>query len=141
MTTQPAPYRRHRFPPKIISHAVWLYNLFSLGLRDIALILAERGVVVTHLIQMPGIPRLPSASTPSSGQLSAELAAPVAEFPLGPWHHLWTFPATPSPHACCKLPAGAGESIPDLATGDARPSHTMSPLRHDNSLQTCPATG
>jgi putative transposase len=27
---------------------VWLYHVFSLSLRDVELILAERGVVVTH---------------------------------------------------------------------------------------------
>jgi putative transposase len=48
MTTQPAAYPRHRFPAEIISHAVWLYHVFSLSLRDVELILAERGVVVTH---------------------------------------------------------------------------------------------
>jgi putative transposase len=47
-TTQPSLYHRHRFPAEIISHAVWLYHLFSLSLRDVELILAERGVVVTH---------------------------------------------------------------------------------------------
>lgn len=41
-------YHRHRFPAEIISHAVWLYHVFSLSLRDVELILAERGVVVTH---------------------------------------------------------------------------------------------
>jgi putative transposase len=48
MTPQPVTYRRHRFPAEIISHAVWLYHVFSLSLRDVELILAERGVVVTH---------------------------------------------------------------------------------------------
>ena len=48
MTPQPASYPRHRFPAEIISHAVWLYHVFSLSLRDVELILAERGVVVTH---------------------------------------------------------------------------------------------
>jgi hypothetical protein len=48
MTTQHSVYRQHRFPAEIISHAVWLYPLFSLSLRDIELILAERGVMVTH---------------------------------------------------------------------------------------------
>jgi putative transposase len=43
-----ATYRRHRFPAEIISHAVWLYHVFSLSLRDVELILAERGIVVTH---------------------------------------------------------------------------------------------
>jgi putative transposase len=45
MTTQPAAYPRHRFPAEIISHAVWLYHVFSLSLRDVEVILAERGVV------------------------------------------------------------------------------------------------
>jgi putative transposase len=48
MTAQPSLYHRHRFPGEIISHAVWLYHLFSLSLRDVELILAERGVLVTR---------------------------------------------------------------------------------------------
>jgi putative transposase len=48
MTPQPATYHRHRFPAEIISHAVWLYHVFSLSLRDVELILAERGITVTH---------------------------------------------------------------------------------------------
>ena len=48
MTSEPASYPRHRFPAEIISHAVWLYHLFCLSLRDVELILAERGVIVTH---------------------------------------------------------------------------------------------
>jgi putative transposase len=48
MTLEPATYPRHRFPVEIISHAVWLYLVFSLSLRDVELILAERGIVVTH---------------------------------------------------------------------------------------------
>ena len=48
MISEPVSYRRHRFPAAIISHAVWLYHVFSLSLRDVELILAERGVPVTH---------------------------------------------------------------------------------------------
>ena len=48
MTLEPASYPRHRFPADIISHAVWLYHVFSLSLRDVELILAERGIVVSH---------------------------------------------------------------------------------------------
>jgi putative transposase len=43
-----ASYPRHRFPAEIINHSVWLYHVFSLSLRDVELILAERGVLVTH---------------------------------------------------------------------------------------------
>lgn len=41
-------YRGHRYPPEIIAHAVWLYHRFSLSLRDVEDLLAERGVVVTY---------------------------------------------------------------------------------------------
>jgi putative transposase len=44
----PDPHYRHRFPAEIISHAVWLYHAFSLSLRDVELIVAERGVVVSY---------------------------------------------------------------------------------------------
>ena len=42
------PYRGFRFPREIIQHAVWLYHCFSLSLRDVELILAERGVAVSY---------------------------------------------------------------------------------------------
>ncbi len=38
----------HRFPTEIISHAIWLYHVFSLSLRNVELLLAERGVVVSY---------------------------------------------------------------------------------------------
>jgi hypothetical protein len=37
-------YRGYRFPAEIIGHAVWLYFRFSLSLRDVEELLAERGV-------------------------------------------------------------------------------------------------
>jgi putative transposase len=48
MTTSPNAYRGFRFPAEIIEHAVWLYHCFSLSLRDVELILAARGVVVSY---------------------------------------------------------------------------------------------
>ena len=46
----PAPsYKRHRFPPAIIGHAVWLYFRFSLSYRDVEELLAERGVIVNYV--------------------------------------------------------------------------------------------
>ena len=41
-------YKRHRFPPDIISYAVWLYHRFNLSHRDIEDLLAERGVTVSY---------------------------------------------------------------------------------------------
>src|SRR5579859_1981583 len=48
MTHEPATYRRHRFPAEIISHAVWLYHVFSLSFRDVELLLAERAITVSY---------------------------------------------------------------------------------------------
>jgi putative transposase len=48
MTADPASYPGYRFPAEIISHAVWLYHVFSLSLRDVELILAERAMTVTR---------------------------------------------------------------------------------------------
>jgi putative transposase len=41
-------YKGFRFPPEIISHAVWLYFRFSLSFRDVEELLAQRGIVVTY---------------------------------------------------------------------------------------------
>src|ERR671928_216061 len=41
-------YAGHRFPPEIISHAVWLYFRFPLSLRMVEEMLATRGIVVSH---------------------------------------------------------------------------------------------
>ena len=41
-------YKRHRFPPDIISYEVWLYYRFNLSHRDIEDLLAERGIIVTR---------------------------------------------------------------------------------------------
>ena len=41
-------YKRHRFPPDIISYAVWLYYRFNLSHRDIEDPLAERGITVSR---------------------------------------------------------------------------------------------
>jgi putative transposase len=42
------PYKRYRFPPAIIQHAVWLYYRFNLSHRDIEDLLAKRGIVVSY---------------------------------------------------------------------------------------------
>jgi putative transposase len=40
--------RGFRFPWIVIQHAVWLYARFTLSLRDVEELLAERGIVVTY---------------------------------------------------------------------------------------------
>jgi hypothetical protein len=60
-STEPATPRGYRAIPEgkrrpvpagdlgeVVSHAVWLYRVFSLSLRDVGLILAKRGTGVTH---------------------------------------------------------------------------------------------
>jgi putative transposase len=42
------PYKNHRFPPEIISHAVWLYFRFTLSYRDIEEMMFARGLVVIY---------------------------------------------------------------------------------------------
>ena len=45
---QPISYARHRFPPEVIQHAVWLYLRFTLSYRDVEELLAERGIETSY---------------------------------------------------------------------------------------------
>lgn len=44
-------YKRHRFPPAVIAHAVWLYVRFPLSLRLVEEMLLERGIVVSYEVR------------------------------------------------------------------------------------------
>jgi putative transposase len=46
--TKPVSYKRHRFPPRIIAHAVWLYFRFPLSLRIVEEMRLERSIVVSY---------------------------------------------------------------------------------------------
>lgn len=41
---RPISFKRHRFPPDVIRHAVWLYFRFRLSIRDVEDPLAQRGI-------------------------------------------------------------------------------------------------
>ena len=41
-------FKRHRFPPEIIRHTVWLYARFTLSFRDVEDLLAERGLDISY---------------------------------------------------------------------------------------------
>jgi transposase-like protein len=41
-------FKRHRFPPNIIRHSIWLYARFTLSFRDVEEMLAERGLDVSY---------------------------------------------------------------------------------------------
>src|SRR3984957_7793697 len=48
MKPPPYPGYRHRFPAEIITPAVWVDHVFRPSLREVELLLAERGVVVSY---------------------------------------------------------------------------------------------
>ena len=48
MNTPTPLYRRHRFPPEIISHCVWLYFRFNLSYRDVEEMMSVRGLTLTY---------------------------------------------------------------------------------------------
>ena len=48
MSSHAPSYHGYRFPPEIISHAVWLYHRFCLSFRDAEDLLAQRGITVTY---------------------------------------------------------------------------------------------
>jgi putative transposase len=41
-------YHGHRYPPEIITHAVWLYYSSGLSLKDVEDLPAKRGIVVSY---------------------------------------------------------------------------------------------
>ena len=45
---RPISFKRHRFPPDVIRYAVWLYFRFTLSLRDVEELLAQRGIEVSR---------------------------------------------------------------------------------------------
>ena len=45
---RPISFKRHRFPADVIRHAVWLYFRFTLSLRDVEELLAQRGIEVSY---------------------------------------------------------------------------------------------
>ena len=44
----PISFKRHRFPPDAIRHAVWLYFRFTLSIRDVEELMAQRGILVSR---------------------------------------------------------------------------------------------
>jgi len=78
-------YCRHRFPPAIIRHAVWVYLRFTLSYRDVEELLAERRLDISSVRMIT--PNWVLLLRPS---ISGYRAA--SEFPPG----CCPFPATPS---------------------------------------------
>ena len=45
---RPISFKRHRFQPDVIRHAVWLYFRFTLCIRDVEELMALRGILVSR---------------------------------------------------------------------------------------------
>jgi len=48
MTRSRPGYKRHRFPPEIIAHAVWLYYRFNLGFCEVEEVSLERRIDISY---------------------------------------------------------------------------------------------
>jgi putative transposase len=60
-------FKRHRFPPEIIRHSIWLYARFTLSFRDVEEMLAERGLDVSYETIRRGFMKLGLPSAPICG--------------------------------------------------------------------------
>lgn len=67
-------FKRHRFPPEVIRHAVWLYARFTLSFRNVEELVAERGLDISYetvrrcfLKSGPGVAAKLRASRPRPG--------------------------------------------------------------------------
>ncbi len=47
-------YSGYRFPPEIMQQAIWIYLRFTLSFRDVEDLLAERGILVSWLLDFRG---------------------------------------------------------------------------------------
>jgi transposase-like protein len=55
-------YPGFRFPAEIIGHAVWLYHVFSLSLRDVELIVSGASAPYARCLTIRRFLRLPSTT-------------------------------------------------------------------------------
>src|ERR1700746_814104 len=74
----PLSYRRHRFPPEIIQHAIWLYLRFTLSYRDVEELVAERGLDVSYETVRRGVLKF--------GPLIARKLRQARPRPSAQWH-------------------------------------------------------
>ena len=92
--SSPPDYKGFRFPPEIISHAVWLYFRFSLSFRDVEELLAQRGIVVTY------------------ETLQIRKTGPTLSFCFRSYR--WPFSTAKAPYERSGLPCHFTEPIPNL---------------------------
>ncbi len=75
---QPISYKRHRFPADVIRQAVWMYFRFTLSLRDVEELLAQRGIEVSY--------ETIRCWTLKFGRLYAQNLRRSRPTPTGRWH-------------------------------------------------------
>jgi transposase-like protein len=54
-------FKRHRFPPNIISHTIWLYARFTLSFRDVTRAMVAAWVEARAIGDERSIPRMTRA--------------------------------------------------------------------------------
>src|SRR6266446_2053498 len=69
-------YSGYRFPPAIIQQAIWLYLRFTLSLRDVEDLLAERGIAVSSADR-------PESATSSANTVESQSDATERSSPAG----------------------------------------------------------
>jgi putative transposase len=119
MKPVPDPHYRHRFPAELISYAVWLYHLFSMSLRNVQLLLAQRRVSVSYESVRRRCAKF--------GAIFADnLPRPRPE-PGDGWHLDGVrLPSAASPHYGEGLPDRACFGPQGLDRGDGRLQHSIS---------------
>ena len=75
---KPISYSRHRFPPDVIRHTVWLYFRFTMSFRDVEDLMAERGFELSY--------ETIRCWTLKFGQLFAHNLRRSRGRPTGRWH-------------------------------------------------------
>jgi hypothetical protein len=110
MNTDVPSYRGYRFPPEIISHAVWLYHRFCLSFRDVEDLLAERGIMVTD--------KLRSYAAAGARNARIQIHGSSATFLVGAWDHPESLPYRTPSAASSQLPNTAGSCVSGLERGN-----------------------
>lgn len=76
---RPISFKRHRFPTEVIRLAVWLYFRFTLSIRDVEEMLAQRGIEVSRETVRCWVNKF-------GPQMAASLRRRAMP-PTGRWHH------------------------------------------------------
>ena len=124
-TARSSLYRRHRFPPEVISYAVWLYFRFPLSLRMVEEMLAARGICVTYETVRQWGKKFGKAFADQ-----IRVRAPVAAT-SGIWMKSWS--PSPARRTGCGAPSIRMASA--RCPGSASKRHARCPAAHEEPLE------